>query len=776
MSSPPDLRVVCRKLAAAAPADLPGLCPSLVNHILRCSGPLSASVEQHSKNNASEVSGLVHKLKTQVSTLIQARNAQGRFAGMVLAKAIIDVGGWECLRTSEPWTQKPDPFASRELCVVVLARIYTLLQAYPTLVREIATPTIQTFASACLQLLRPAALGGPPKVPMHVVETVIRALATLVPLYPTTLRPLNTQIRGAIRAYIAPTASDHLVVPPSLRQSARHLLILLHYTAPKNGNADEWLKLLNSLIQNAHATADQVFRAVRESREPGSGFVAGPVSYDGEPKGAAGDGPDELPAWVGLQSGAERLVGLIETIGEFFRCSTKLPVAVPLMTIAGLVSRLSMVLTPVPGTPERDVAFLVNPSIGREERDELWGMLPNIHLAALRLSLRILERLGIHTVPLAHEILEDALRMFSANRRVPQARRVAYLLLERILPLIGPSLARTTVDALGVVIDACCQDLLEASGFAQQLEQAESKPIQGKTLNGPKSKPALANADLFLTTTTTTTGSGAAGTRSATSTKRLDAAHRHAAQALLAVLLVHLPQQHVKKADRALMDRTAILSADKTAMVASVLQPYIDQSGRHFANTIPFLARAYPHDIDMEVLRSNLRTAPHYFGNVFAATAPGEDDASDEDDDDDEDEDASMTGGNVLVNGRQHASTTGAGNALSAADAISMAEADTSASGGFAFPTFSAERAAAKAVDGPAAGVVPAPAPAFEPLMLKRKTEEHENVTSPPKRLDTGKTVAQTGGGDGDGSGDDSDGSVQLEMVFDGDEDSSEDD
>ena len=79
------------------------MCPTLINHVLRCGGTLSAPHEAKGKDRASETPILLHKLKTQINTLFSGKSASGRFAAVVLVKAIIDVGGWECLRISEPW-------------------------------------------------------------------------------------------------------------------------------------------------------------------------------------------------------------------------------------------------------------------------------------------------------------------------------------------------------------------------------------------------------------------------------------------------------------------------------------------------------------------------------------------------------------------------------------------------------------------------------------------------------------------------------------------------
>jgi hypothetical protein len=57
-----------------------------------------------------------------------------------------------------------------------------LLQGYQTLVREMATPTLQSYVTACLQLIKPPASGKPLKVPVAFVDTVALSLSKLVVL------------------------------------------------------------------------------------------------------------------------------------------------------------------------------------------------------------------------------------------------------------------------------------------------------------------------------------------------------------------------------------------------------------------------------------------------------------------------------------------------------------------------------------------------------------------------------------------------------------------
>lgn len=108
MSLPPELQTLCRRLDTTDPADLPTLCPSLVGHIQRCESVLSLAVDQKPKDGAPEHAVLVHKLKSQITSLLRnGRSKPARFSAAVLIKAVVDVGGYECLRTAgeRGWVQ-----------------------------------------------------------------------------------------------------------------------------------------------------------------------------------------------------------------------------------------------------------------------------------------------------------------------------------------------------------------------------------------------------------------------------------------------------------------------------------------------------------------------------------------------------------------------------------------------------------------------------------------------------------------------------------------------
>jgi hypothetical protein len=105
MSLPPELRLLCFQLSATPTTDLARMLPNLQRYVLRCQKPLSTLSVSAPKADASAASVLVHKLKTQLSSLINGRNPEGRFAAAVLIKSVVEVGGWEVLRGAESWVR-----------------------------------------------------------------------------------------------------------------------------------------------------------------------------------------------------------------------------------------------------------------------------------------------------------------------------------------------------------------------------------------------------------------------------------------------------------------------------------------------------------------------------------------------------------------------------------------------------------------------------------------------------------------------------------------------
>lgn len=645
-----------------------------------------------------------------------------------------------------------------------MTRIYVLLQEFQALVREIASPTLPAFVTACRQLVKGEAATKDDTPPLRLIEAVANALCTLTPLYPTTMRPFSAQVRTAFKGYIAPTASDKTTATQGLRAVSRRLFVLQHYTTPKNGHAEEWAKTLDSFVKATHATADQVFRAVQESWESSSGYTRQGVSYEGDPRGGDDSGED-LPAWNGLSSGAERLVGLLETLGEFFRPPTKTSVTTPVGAILDLTARITLIVPPQKAQSSRDDAQL-NPAIGREEKDDLWSALPDIHVAVIDLLAALTQRLQTSTVPVAADILHQVVRVFDAHHEIPLVREHGYALIHALLLLHGPSLPKLSVNALDKIIQSTCRDLLTASGHAKPKPVQAAKDTKSASGSGGRGGKPSSNADAYLTTQSKA---------ALHAFPALVRSHLAAAAALLLPLfLSHLPQTHLKQALRTLIDRTAVLAHNKDAMVASVLNKYRTRAGKILVSVYPFLARDFPRSSEVEVLRSNLQSA----GGAAVDVGEGDDEevlqrmqgkSPDEDEEDDDGEAREVEevlgggpGEDEEMDDRSEPAPPAGFNLSSVQNSAEEAEIIRTV-------TFSS-------------GAMPEPeaiSKTKETVMLsstlKRKDEALDEP--PAKRIDTGKAPEMIGsrmdvdGAGDDGSESDSDGSVQLNAVLEEDDD-----
>ncbi|KAL7936344.1 rRNA processing/ribosome biogenesis domain-containing protein [Trichoderma chlorosporum] len=595
-SASTDLRVLTRKLTSIPPAQLPHSLPSLIRHVLRCRDALSAPQDPKAKGDASQTSMLVHKLKTSITTHLNGRSREGRFAAIGLIKAAVDVGGWETLRGSEAWVrgllaivQKADPAASKELAIVTLTKIFMLVHPYQTLVREVATPFLPAFGTACLQLIK--AKDG--STPTNLIETICSSFSTLIPLYPPTFRPFSAQVRTAVGVYLAPTCSDEISVPESLQRAARRLVTSLHFVAAKSGGSEEWAKLVDGILQEFHVTADQVLRAVDESWEATSGRSRSKVDVDGEPHGQ-GSSTEHLSPWSGLEAGADRLIGLFHFLADLLSYPTKAAVAIPISSLVDAISRVCLVAR-LSKSQTWEQAVETNPAIGREEKEELWSLMPDIHVAAMKLVVALFQRLQRHMLPLVPEILDHLIRIFKSGISIPSVRVAGYITLNTILQLAGPTLSKPAVEMLDPLVGACCRDLQQDAGFLKPAEKPAT--TTGKST---KNGAVAINTDLFLQPQ-----AAAAATEAPT----LEADHRNTANELLAAILAQLPQPHLKPALRGHLDKTAILTRNRGAMLASVLNPYRDQHGRMYPSILPHLSQLFPDDQGLEILRSNLRTS-----------------------------------------------------------------------------------------------------------------------------------------------------------------------
>ncbi|KAB8237654.1 RIX1/PELP1 family protein [Aspergillus alliaceus] len=587
-----SLHAVNHRLTNIPVKQLPPIASCLATSLSNCGELLSMPQNQKSKSE-SDNAVQVHKLMTRLASLLQDKSPEGRWTAVVLVKAVVEAGQWEILRGCEPLVRgliailaKPDPNSTKKMAVITLTRIFHLTYQYPTLVREITTPSLPSFITSALNLISVK----PPsesirKLKPHTpfLETVLNALGELIARHPTIFRPFSSQMHSILQAIISSTSP---VFPQTVLASAERLFISLHHCAPKNTSGEEWKNACQMTIASIHGTADYVLRAVVEqweSVDPALRHASRPQDYSRE---VGDNGPDTLglSSWQGLDAGVSRLVVLLQMLSTCLTTATASMVTIPVGSILDLTSRLTAVVVPSDGR-----SIQPNPQISRIERDHLFAELPRIHVGCMELLFNLVKTFETGAVSVTQTILEQTLWVYRAEKFSREIRVSTYDLVNTLLTRMGPSLTKPSLSSLTDPIRASCHDLLPPAHDQGASAKAASDP-KGKT----KSNQATANADSFL-------NPGLKQSRQ--STASCSSALKRAASELLAAVLMHAPTEYLSPSLRAEIDRTIILTSDKHTMLASVLNPVPAVKGRGVsASIIPFLARSFPTDMEVEGL------------------------------------------------------------------------------------------------------------------------------------------------------------------------------
>ena len=108
-----------------------------------------------------EVSATVHKLKTRISALLQDRAQDGRLAGIIMVKALVEAGGESFLLESGNWVRqllsclnKSDSAHTKSIAVLTISRIYLLSVDNQAATREVTTPTLPAFITTTSNLIK----------------------------------------------------------------------------------------------------------------------------------------------------------------------------------------------------------------------------------------------------------------------------------------------------------------------------------------------------------------------------------------------------------------------------------------------------------------------------------------------------------------------------------------------------------------------------------------------------------------------------------------------
>lgn len=161
--------------------------------------------------------------------------------------------------------------------------------------------------------------------------------------------------------------------------------------------------------------------------------------------------------------------------------------------------------------------------------------------------------------------------LFDAEHNLPEIRTSSYEMLTLTLPVVGPTATESDVKKVSSIIRHACSDL------SPTLARFESQPVNGKS-----PKTATTNVDSFAGPVKTNLDQKIWPERSAL---------QNMAMNLIRMLLKSVPAHLIPNTLRTEIDRTAVLTQDKQALLASVLNPAKAHQGRHAtASLLPFFA------------------------------------------------------------------------------------------------------------------------------------------------------------------------------------------
>lgn len=478
------------------------------------------------------------------------------------------------------------------MCIITLTRIFHLTYQYPTLVREITTPHLPGFVTAALNLVStsaklPSGTTREPKPNTPFMEIVLHAILELIPRHPTIFRPFGTQLRSLLGRILS--SSSQLYFPEGVLDVAEQLFASLYRCAPKDKSGSGWTDECKSTILSAHRAADHVFRAIAEQWESvDPTLIHTKQNYSKELADLSADALG-FPGWTGIHAGTDRLVTLLRILSKIISMPSAATVAIPLGSILDLTCRLTSVTIPPNGEASQN-GVQSNPQISRDERELLWIELPRIHIACMDLLAHVVSVLETSTAPISQNILEQTTWVFKNESFCRDIRSASYDLLSTGLKLTGPAITKQSVASVANVLRVCCHDLLP---------QFEDSSASGKSQADPKSKSkggqGTANADSFLDPELRKKQQLKAGPQFPEL--------QQAASGLLQCALAYIAPELMAPSVRAEIDRTIILTSNKDAMLASVLNPIPAAKGRGAGSSLmPFLVRSYSDQMEVEAL------------------------------------------------------------------------------------------------------------------------------------------------------------------------------
>ncbi|KAF8453806.1 rRNA processing/ribosome biogenesis-domain-containing protein [Terfezia claveryi] len=600
MLPPFHLRSLTATLTATPEPSLPSDIPAIASALY--STPILEAAFHTASTKNEDTSVLLHKYKTRVSSLLQSRSTQGKWAGVALVKASMEsspeaLGAWA--KSWVPLVQailgRPEPTATITLSLTTLSTIFNALTpSKPTLTRELTTPNLKPFLEATLHLLSPPlssnyTSGSQLQPTLQIITdsptllpSALRAIAQTLPAHATTFRPFVKRTQSILLAILS---SPPYALTEEVESLSLEILINLHLCAipssrgtessggerntTANAISAEWTRLLHCTISDLHTTLTTLFSPILEdpslTPESSNNTLCLPPPSDGP----------------SIQ--ADRALLLLRLLSTFFTLPTTVPVTTPLSTILTLTSRI-LTLTPPHAHP--------NPTHSASSRDRLFTLLPQLHLTTISLIDILVRRLGELFIPAALQTITIILSIWDYANLNSDLRVAVYGVLNNLLTLVGGGMPKGAGWKKVVKIAECAvEDVLrpymavkEHNTILANLSASTSgKRKKGGAGISTSLKSSTATAALADTLLNTATSSMADSQSQQLHT--CPPTEKKIAIAFLETLLTRLPAQRIPSELRTKIDRMAILTNTRELLLASVLFP----AGYVRGSLLPFL-------------------------------------------------------------------------------------------------------------------------------------------------------------------------------------------
>ncbi|KAJ6263897.1 Pre-rRNA-processing protein rix1 [Drechslerella dactyloides] len=584
----------------------------LHNHIRLCLDILystdlleNASIQvAHGARQASEITTLLHKLRTRISSLLQSRASQARWAGVCLVKAGIEtspaflqgVAIWiPMLLRMVNRPEQGSPITER--AIAVLTRIFVLTTSKTALTRELTSPYLPTFSQS---LLSPAVRSS------GNLLAVLRSIHQILQTHPTTFRPQQQKALELVRSILF--AEDDKNYPSDILEAATAAYVGLVRCTPSKTQAEEWVRLFKDTISTTEQTCDILFECLIEEKDSDK--------LIGQRRRADSVEVHHLlsPERVGVR----RVCNLLQILQAFLSQPANFtpPISIPLSPLISLLQRLCFVY---PG-------IKTHPSAAPSTYHLLLAAYPNILQAAIPVISTLVSRLYSFSPSLALEFLHPVAFISTTSKDTVPVQVLCYHAISHFISLIGRTLSPKDVQPLLEVFSSACEDIIPPTApvivarepdrspgsmlLTQPTTATPTSTYRKRKAPTPQNKantPAASSihADQFLTSGGSSTNNAAAQSDELPLVK--------AAKQLLTVALLNIQSAAITSELRSRIERTMVLSAHAPGLLAAVLYPATKRRG---GSLLPHLMAIYDKDatnsslhgqgVDQGVLEANL--------------------------------------------------------------------------------------------------------------------------------------------------------------------------